>query len=72
MLQGTTPEANVLILIVMEDTHGAYLHTLSALPNNVLILIVMEDTHGVGEIINDFLSNKFVLILIIMEDTHGV
>ena len=56
----------------MEDTHGAYLHTLSALPNNVLILIVMEDTHGVGEIINDYLSNKFVLILIIMEDTHGV
>ena len=32
----------------------------------------MEDTHGVGEIINDYLSNKFVLILIIMEDTHGV
>ena len=30
----------------------------------------MEDTHG--EIINDYLSNKFpVLILIIMEDTHG-
>ena len=36
----------VLILIIMEDTHGE--HDCAGVPVNivVLILIIMEDTHG--------------------------
>ena len=61
----------VLILIIMEDTHGV---RKSKQPDHlrlVLILIIMEDTHGVS-ISNFSLFPTFpVLILIIMEDTHG-
>ena len=38
---------NVLILIIMEDTHGAFYIGLQIKgQDKVLILIVMEDTHG--------------------------
>ena len=36
----------VLILIIMEDTHGVSFLLKINKPNIVLILIVMEDTHG--------------------------
>ena len=36
----------VLILIIMEDTHGVYQFDHIQI-NSVLILIIMEDTHGV-------------------------
>ncbi len=36
----------VLILIIMEDTHGAPIATKVGELINVLILIIMEDTHG--------------------------
>ena len=39
---------DVLILIVMEDTHGDTIESLSTFQMyKVLILIIMEDTHGV-------------------------
>ena len=41
-------QPGVLILIVMEDTHGVYwVCCHSQWLHGVLILIVMEDTHGV-------------------------
>ena len=36
----------VLILIIMEDTHGEKAHPALKLIYYVLILIIMEDTHG--------------------------
>ena len=36
----------VLILIIMEDTHGVVLISVLYLTLLVLILIIMEDTHG--------------------------
>ena len=43
------PAVNVLILIVMEDTHGDR-RSIFGNVCKVLILIVMEDTHGVHKI----------------------
>ena len=60
----------VLILIIMEDTHGARLKGKWLRIEPVLILIIMEDTHGVM-LAGLVLGVAFVLILIIMEDTHG-
>ena len=60
----------VLILIVMEDTHGVCKFGIRASNRKVLILIVMEDTHG-GNKKNQKVENANVLILIVMEDTHG-
>ena len=37
----------VLILIIMEDTHGELRTLLKVHKRKVLILIIMEDTHGV-------------------------
>ena len=38
----------VLILIIMEDTHGVFIYRFEHnVPVKVLILIIMEDTHGV-------------------------
>ena len=37
---------SVLILIIMEDTHGATKESVNGVKNVVLILIIMEDTHG--------------------------
>ena len=42
----------VLILIVMEDTHGARCFITRNYVNLVLILIVMEDTHGVQGVLS--------------------
>ena len=62
----------VLILIIMEDTHGGFIINTIINDNIVLILIIMEDTHGVvGDKPKGF-DGAVVLILIIMEDTHGV
>ena len=36
----------VLILIIMEDTHGGLTLLSMIILNLVLILIIMEDTHG--------------------------
>ena len=36
----------VLILIIMEDTHGVTMRILMMIYDLVLILIIMEDTHG--------------------------
>ena len=66
------PNKDVLILIIMEDTHGAICvlnHFKCSF--QVLILIIMEDTHGVGKTEQDIVRQLLVLILIIMEDTHG-
>ena len=63
----------VLILIIMEDTHGAISPVEEKkLCYAVLILVIMEDTHGVfwEELVKELQANG-VLILIIMEDTHG-
>ena len=62
----------VLILIIMEDTHGGAYLIIYTYQIFVLILIIMEDTHG--EVTPGFVANPNfgVLILIIMEDTHGV
>ena len=38
---------SVLILIIMEDTHGEAQATAQEVTPGVLILIIMEDTHGV-------------------------
>ena len=47
IMSTTTKESVVLILIIMEDTHGVdeFLYLL-CYSNHVLILIIMEDTHG--------------------------
>ena len=42
----TNPKALVLILIIMEDTHGVQVGNAYKLVGLVLILIIMEDTHG--------------------------
>ena len=62
---------SVLILIIMEDTHGDKIVGVTANRRYcVLILIIMEDTHGaLGYTCRP--NNELVLILIIMEDTHG-
>ena len=39
----------VLILIIMEDTHGESLIIIHLIILMVLILIIMEDTHGDGQ-----------------------
>ena len=39
-------KSKVLILIIMEDTHGGYQIFSSEKSKYVLILIIMEDTHG--------------------------
>ena len=44
-LSGST-RLMVLILIIMEDTHGALGTKKASIYKNVLILIIMEDTHG--------------------------
>ena len=62
-------QVGVLILIIMEDTHGGVLLWNLMRTNRVLILIIMEDTHGAVSIRKRM--GKKVLILIIMEDTHG-
>ena len=65
-----TFETLVLILIIMEDTHGAAVDTRLSEETRVLILIIMEDTHGVPQR-RPVCCGVHVLILIIMEDTHG-
>ena len=59
----------VLILIIMEDTHGGEPSNTNLGGLVVLILIIMEDTHGGLGMCRQQIQ---VLILIIMEDTHGV
>ena len=44
---GACMPMEVLILIIMEDTHGAYHVEHDSYYYHVLILIIMEDTHGV-------------------------
>ena len=44
-------EIDVLILIIMEDTHGVEVIAILLTPTIVLILIIMEDTHGVNKIL---------------------
>ena len=39
-------KSNVLILIIMEDTHGVLYLLCYSNHIDVLILIIMEDTHG--------------------------
>ena len=63
--------ASVLILIVMEDTHGDFLEFCTLCGWRVLILIVMEDTHGVDYGLRKEIQRGSVLILIVMEDTLG-
>ena len=46
VLDGNTKVTNVLILIIMEDTHGVIPKEEKATVKAVLILIIMEDTHG--------------------------
>ena len=41
-------EDTVLILIIMEDTHGETNKSFYMKSKKVLILIIMEDTHGVN------------------------
>ena len=41
-------DRDVLILIIMEDTHGGSERLPKACCHKVLILIIMEDTHGVA------------------------
>ena len=62
----------VLILIIMEDTHGVCDQSiLNLIIRFVLILIIMEDTHGDEQTRRIKSQIQNVLILIIMEDTHG-
>ena len=42
----------VLILIIMEDTHGVRKKLRNMLFSCVLILIIMEDTHGGARLIS--------------------
>ena len=43
---GFVANPNVLILIIMEDTHGVFGLLVLVIAILVLILIIMEDTHG--------------------------
>ena len=61
---------SVLILIIMEDTHGGSKTVPKRGWAKVLILIIMEDTHGAFAL-SPIIIGLLVLILIIMEDTHG-
>ena len=42
----TKKSIDVLILIIMEDTHGVKVELQAGDTITVLILIIMEDTHG--------------------------
>ena len=71
-METTERNYKVLILVLMEDTLGGGLISISMQAHFVLILVLMEDTLGVRKLRLQRLLSQKVLILVLMEDTLGV